>query len=55
MHSYFTRKNNPLQYADYRIFVAEVPSTVNELVLAYYRLEHTKNKLEKLSILIRAI
>lgn len=51
MHSYFTRKNNPLQYADYRIFVAEVPSTVNELVLAYYRLEHTKNKLEKLSIL----
>ena len=51
MHSYFTRKNNPLQYADYRIFVAEVPSTVNELILAYYRLEHTENKLEKLSIL----
>ena len=51
MHSYFTRKNNPLEYADYRIFVAEVPSTVNELVLAYYRLEHTENKLEKLSIL----
>lgn len=51
MHSYFTRMNNPIQYADYKIFVAEVPSTVNELVLAYYRLEHTENKHEKLSIL----
>lgn len=51
MHSWFTRKNNRLQYADYRIFVAEVPSTVNELILAYYRLEHSKNRLEKLSIL----
>lgn len=51
MHSYFTRKNNPLQYADYTIFVAEVPSTVNELILAYYRLEHTENREEKLSIL----
>lgn len=51
MHSYYTRKNNPIQYADYKIFVAEVPSTVNELLLAYYRLENTDNKLEKLSIL----
>ena len=51
MHSYFTRKNNPLQYADYTIFVAEVPSTVNELVLAYYRLEHSQSREEKLSIL----
>lgn len=51
MHSYFTRKNNPIQYADYRIFVAEVPSTVNELVLAYYRLENTTDNKEKLSIL----
>lgn len=51
MHSYFTRKNNPLQYADYTIFVAEVPSTVNELVLAYYRLEHSESREEKLAIL----
>ncbi len=51
MHSWFTRKNNPLQYADYTIFVAEVPSTVNELVLAYYRLEHSKSREEKLAIL----
>ncbi|MDE5737512.1 MAG: oligoendopeptidase F family protein, partial [Oscillospiraceae bacterium] len=51
MHSYFTRKYNPLQYADYTIFVAEVPSTVNELVLAYYKLEHSESKEEKLAVL----
>ena len=51
MHSYFTRQANPLQYADYTIFVAEVPSTVNELVLAYHRLESTDDREEKLAIL----
>ena len=51
MHSWFTRHNNPVQYADYRIFVAEVPSTVNELVLAYHRLEHSDDREEKLAIL----
>lgn len=51
MHSYFTRHNNPIQYADYTIFVAEVPSTVNELILAYYQLEHTDDRDRKLSIL----
>ncbi len=51
MHSWFTRQNNSLQYADYRIFVAEVPSTVNELLLAYYKLEHTDSREEKLAIL----
>ena len=51
MHSWFTRHNNLPQYADYSIFVAEVPSTVNELLLAFYRLEHTDDKAEKLTIL----
>ena len=51
MHSYFTRHSNPPQYADYRIFVAEVPSTVNELVLAYHRLETSDDRDEKLGIL----
>lgn len=51
MHSWFTRHANPVQYADYSIFVAEVPSTVNELVLAYHRLEHTDDRAEKLGIL----
>ncbi len=30
MHSYLSHKNQPAQYGDYKIFVAEVASTVNE-------------------------
>ena len=51
MHSYYTRKNNEYQYGDYAIFVAEVASTVNELLLAKYLLKNSTNKQEKLFIL----
>ena len=51
MHSYYTRHNNPYQYGDYAIFVAEVASTVNELLLAKYLLKTSKDKNEKLFIL----
>lgn len=51
MHSYYTRNNNPYQYGDYSIFVAEVASTVNELLLAKYLLKNSKDKDEKLFIL----
>ena len=51
MHSYYTRKNNPYQYGDYAIFVAEVASTVNEILLAKYLLKTSKDKKEKLFIL----
>ena len=51
MHSYYTRNNNSYQYGDYSIFVAEVASTVNELLLAKYLLKTSKNKEEKLFIL----
>ncbi len=50
MHSYYARKSNPYQYGDYAIFVAEVASTVNELLLAKYMLANSKNKQEKLAI-----
>ncbi len=53
MHSYYTRKNNPYQYGHYSIFVAEVASTVNELLLAKYMIKNSKNKDEKLFILNR--
>ena len=36
MHSYYARSNNPYQYGHYSIFVAEVASTVNQLLLANY-------------------
>ena len=51
MHSYYSRNYNPYQYSDYRIFVAEVASTVNELLLSKYMLEHSNSKEEKLFIL----
>ena len=51
MHSYYARNNNPYQYGDYAIFVAEVASTVNELLLAKYLLKTSTDKKEKLFIL----
>lgn len=53
MHSYYSRLNNTYQDADYRIFVAEVASTVNELLLFKYMLKNTNDKDEKLNILNR--
>ena len=53
MHSYYTRSSNPYQYGSYTIFVAEVASTVNELLLANYMLNNCTNEKEKLSILDR--
>lgn len=38
MHSYFANKYNPYQNANYKIFIAEVASTVNELILINYLL-----------------
>lgn len=51
MHTYFSCKNNPYQYSSYRIFVAEVASTVNELLLNYYLLDKCEKREDKLSIL----
>ena len=38
MHSYYTNKTQPSVYRDYKIFVAEVASTVNENLLLEYLL-----------------
>ncbi len=51
MHSYFSREYNEPHNSDYTIFVAEVASTVNELLLAHRKLEECKSDAEKLSIL----
>ena len=53
MHSYYARHNNPYQYGYYSIFVAEVASTVNELLLAKYVIKNSSDKFEKLFILNR--
>lgn len=51
LHTYYSCKNNPYQYHNYKIFVAEVASQVNELLLANYVLENSKDKDEKISVL----
>lgn len=44
MHSYYSNKNNPHSSADYAIFVAEIASTVNEVLLIKYLLKNTSDK-----------
>ena len=39
MHSYYSNRNQHYHYADYSIFVAEVASTTNELLLSEYLLK----------------
>lgn len=51
MHSFYSRNNNEYLYSRYKIFVAEVASTFNELVLLNYMLNNATNKDEKIYIL----
>lgn len=51
MHSYYSKLNNSYQDYGYKIFVAEVASTVNEILLCKYLLSKTDDKDTKLSIL----
>lgn len=43
LHTYFSNRAQPYAKADYRIFVAEVASTVNEVLLLKYILSETKD------------
>lgn len=47
MHSFFSRKNQPYQYADYAIFVAEVASTFNEELLMQNLMDKSNQPDEK--------
>lgn len=48
LHTYFSQKNQPFAKSDYTIFVAEVASTVNEVLLLKYMLKEAKDeKLKK--------
>ena len=44
IHSYLSNKNQPIVYADYVIFVAEVASTCNESLLMQHLLKTTTDK-----------
>ena len=48
IHSHFSNENQPFVKSDYKIFVAEVASTVNEVLLLKYLLKTTEDaKLKK--------
>lgn len=51
MHTWFSNNYNEPHNAGYTIFVAEVASTVNELLMAHRMLEESKSDEEKLYIL----
>ncbi len=55
MHTYYSCKNNSYQNSNYKIFVAEVASTVNELLLTKYLLKKLDNKESKLYVLNRLL
>ena len=43
MHSFYSRKYQHYHYSDYEIFVAEVASTTNELLLSHHLLKNTED------------
>lgn len=51
VHTYLSCKNNTFNNSSYKIFVAEVASTVNEMLLRLYLLDNSKDDSEKLYIL----
>lgn len=51
MHSYLSRKNQPYIYSQYPIFVAEVASTFNELLLLDHLYKKAKTKSERAFLL----
>ncbi len=51
IHSYLSNSMQPFIYADYKIFVAEVASTCNEILLMEYLLQNTTDKKERAYLL----
>ena len=46
MHSYYTRREQPYYYGSYSIFLAEIASTTNELLLLDYMLKNSQSEAE---------
>ncbi len=51
IHSWYSNRNQPYQYAGYRIFVAEVASTCNEALLIRHLMKTSHDKKEKAYLL----
>ncbi len=55
MHTMFSHERQPFVYSDYTIFVAEVPSTLNEALLLEHWLSQTTDPAERIVLLQHAI
>ena len=55
MHTVLSHAHQPFIYAGYTIFVAEVPSTLNEALFLDYMLARTTDELERIVLLQHAI
>ena len=51
MHSYYSDKNQNVLEHSYTLLLAEIASTVNEILLAQYRLKNSTDKQEKIALL----
>lgn len=51
MHSYYSNSNQSVIDANYTIMVAEVASTVNEILLSDYQISHEQDKKKKAELL----
>lgn len=51
LHSFYTNQTQPFIYSEYKIFVAEVASTLNEALMTHYLLNNTNDKKEKAYLL----
>ena len=51
MHSYYSNRNQSVIYGNYTIMVADVASTVNEILLADYQINHEQDKKKKAELL----
>jgi oligoendopeptidase F len=55
MHTILSHETQPFVYSNYTIFVAEVPSTLNEALLLEYLLERSTDPAERIVLLQHAI
>lgn len=55
MHSYYTRKTQPFQYARYGLFVAEVASNFNQALVRGYLLKHNPDPDFQISVIEEAM
>jgi oligoendopeptidase F len=55
MHTMLAHETQPFVYSNYTIFVAEVPSTLNEALLLEFMLDRARSKEERIVLLQHAI